>query len=180
MSERLALVGDMKQKIFQALRFAGWYPGRKVDIKQIEDYYNRFGMTLSAKAKEFFSEYYGITSQWYIEVFNLEYGADFEFSLFPYPKSHKIDVVDFMYDDSEYSIKSEEYESVLRLATEYNNIVMVGEIGYYYPARVWIGECGKLYVTHDYEDDVRIFNSLVELIEYEVKGRSFTTIALKK
>ena len=66
------------------------------------------------------------------------------------------------------------------MAPEQNNMVMVGEIGYYYPARVWIGECGKLYATHDYEETVRVFDSLIDLIEYEVKGRSFTSIALKK
>ncbi len=113
------------------------------------------------------------------EVLNLEHGADFEFRLFPYPKAYQIDVVDFMYDDAEYSIKSEEYESVLKLAPEQNNMVMVGEIGYYYPARVWIGECGKLYATHDYEDDVLVFDSLIDLIEYEVKGRAFTSVAMK-
>ena len=42
------------------------------------------------------------------------------------------------------------------------------------------GECGKLYVTHDYEDDVLIFESLTALIEYEVQGHSFTSIAFKK
>ena len=107
MSERRVLVGDMKQKIFQALKFAGWYSGRKVDITKIEDYYSEFGIILSVKAKAFFSEYYGIMSQWYIEVLNLEHAADFEFSLFPYPKPYKIDVVDFMYDDAEYNMKSE-------------------------------------------------------------------------
>ena len=180
MRERFVLAGDMNQKVLQALKFAGWHSNRKVDITNIEDYYKGFGIMLSAKAKDFFSEYYGIMSQWYIDVFNLEYAADFEFRLFPYPKHYKIDVVDFMYDDAEYCMKSEEYESVLKLAPEQNNMVMVGEIGYYYPARVWIGECGKLYATHDYEETVRVFDSLIDLIEYEVKGRSFTSIALKK
>lgn len=179
MSERLALVGDMKQKVFQALKYAGWYSGRKIDTAEIEDYYSKFGIVLSDKAKDFFCEYYGIMSWWYIEVTNLEYCADFEFRLFPYPKQYNIDVVDFMYDDAEYSIKSEEYESILNLTPGPNNMVMVGEIGYYYPARVWIGECGKLYATHDYEDDVLVFDSLIDLIEYEVQGHSFTSIAFR-
>lgn len=179
MSERLTLIGDMKQKVLQALIYAGWYSGRKVDITKVEDYYSKFGIVLSTKAKDFFSEYYGIMSQWYIEINNLEWGADFEFRLFPYPKPYKIDVVDFMYDDAEYIIKSEEYENVLKLVPEQNNMVMVGEIGRYYPARVWMDECGKLYATHDYEDDVLFFDSLIDLIEYEVKGCTFSSIAFK-
>lgn len=179
MSERLVLVGEMKQKIVQALQYAGWYPERNVDISEIEYYYKKFGIILSSKAKDFFRQYYGIKSKWYIEFHNLDHGPDFEFELFPYPKWYTIDVVDFMYDDAEYTIKSEEYESVLNFAPEQKNMVMVGEIGYYYPARVWIGECGKLYATHDYEDDVLVFDSLIELIEYEVKGCEFTSIAMK-
>ena len=42
MSERISLVGDMKQKIYQALEYAGWYPKRKVDIKTNEEYYKKF------------------------------------------------------------------------------------------------------------------------------------------
>lgn len=179
MSERLTLVGDKEQRIVQALKYAGWYPGRNVDIAKIENYYSRFGMKISTKAKNFFREYSGIMGRWYIDVFNLEYAADFEFELFPYPKSHAIDVVDFMYDDAEYNIKSAEYESVLDFAPEEENLVMIGEIGYYYPARVWIGESGKLYATHDYEDDVFVFDSVIKLIEHELKGREFTSVAMK-
>lgn len=32
MNERINLVGDMRQKVLQALIYAGWYSGRKVDI----------------------------------------------------------------------------------------------------------------------------------------------------
>ena len=156
-------MGDIEQKIVQSLKYAGWYPDRKTDISKIEEYYEKFG----------------IKSRWYIEVFNLDWAADFTFELFPYIKSHAIDVVDFMYDDAEYTIKSEEYESVLDFATEDDNLVMVGEIGYYYPARVWIGESGKLYATHDYDEEVLVFDSIVQLIGHEVKGREFSTIAMK-
>ena len=48
-----------------------------------------------------------------------------------------MEIVDFMYDDSEYRMESEEYRAVKEYAKE--NIILVGEIGYYYPARVWIG-----------------------------------------
>lgn len=54
MSERLTLIGDMKQKVLQALIYAGWYSGRKVDITKVEDYYSKFGIVLSTKVKDFF------------------------------------------------------------------------------------------------------------------------------
>lgn len=54
--------------------------------------------------------------------------------MFPYPKQYGINIKDFMYDNAEFTIESEEYKSVKAFAEE--NVVMVGEIGYYYPARV--------------------------------------------
>ncbi len=66
-----------------------------------------------------------------------------------YPEFYKIDVVDYLYDDDKYIINSEEYDSVLNCAHGDSKIVMVGEIGYYYPARVWIGEFGKIYAMKE-------------------------------
>ena len=66
----------------------------------------------------FFEEYYGIAGRWYIEVENLAWGPDFEFLLFPYPENQKMEIVDFMYDDSEYRMESEEYRAVKEYAKE--------------------------------------------------------------
>jgi len=84
-----------------------------------------------------------------------------------------------MYDDAEYIVKSEEYESVLNMEPHDNSVNMVDEIGYYYPARVWIGESGIIYATHDYEDDVLVFDSIVELIKYELQNYDFSSVAMK-
>lgn len=53
------------------------------------------------------------------------------------------------------------------------------ETYYYYPARVWIGESGIIYATHDYEDDVLVFDSIVELIKYELQNYDFSSVAKK-
>lgn len=183
MGERKPLFGSIKEKIIKALEYAGWYSGRCVDISKIEEYYGSFGIKLSAKAKAFLGEYYGIKRNWYIEVTNLNWGADFFFELFPYPKEYGIDVMDFMYDDADYSIKSEEYVNVCDFAVKENNnegsLIMVGEIGYNYPARVWLGESGILYATHDYDEDVLMFENVVELIEYELRAHELSTVAMK-
>lgn len=179
MSDRITLIGTVEERIMQALKYAGWFPGRKIDISKVEDYYKSFDLYLNAKAREFIAEYHGIKKNWYIEVTNLEWGADFQFELFPYPKSYSIDVIDYMYDDAEYTVKSEEYESVLNMEPHDNSVNMVGEIGYYYPARVWIGESGIIYATHDYEDDVLVFDSIVELIKYELQNYDFSSVAMK-
>lgn len=179
MSERIILTGSISERITKALKYAGWYPERKVDIKTIEYYYRQFALPLNDKAKLFLAEYYGIKSKWYIEVTDFNHGSDFEFELFPYPKEYGIDVVDFMFDDAEYKLESHEYTNVLEAAPEESNPVLVGEIGYYYPARVWIDTNGKVYATHEYNENVLVFESVIELIEHELTGHDFSSVAMK-
>lgn len=177
LEERLLLKGDKTERIYQSLRKAGWFPERKVDISSVLEYYKKWNIELNPQAISFFREYYGIASQWYIEVTNLEWAADFDFQLFPYPRNFHVDIVDFMYDDSVYILESDEYKSVKAFSKEY--VVMVGEIGYYYPARVWIGNSGTIYCTHDYEDDVRKFDSIIQLILHELFNHDLESVAMK-
>lgn len=177
LTERTFLQGNKKERIYQALTKAGWFYGRKVDISSVLDYYAYRNINLTTKAMLFFQEFYGIASKWYIEVGNLENVADFEFQLFPYPRDYRIDIRDFMYDDSNFLIESEEYKNVMDYSKEH--IVMVGEIGYYYPARVWIGDSGILYCTHEYEYDVLKFDSIVQLIHNELLSHDLESVAMK-
>lgn len=177
LSERTVLQGNKEERIEQALRKAGWFPGRKVDISPVLDYYHNQDIELHDKAVVFFQEYYGIASQWYIEVTNLNWRADFSFELFPYPKHYKIDIKDYMYDDAAYSIESEEYKGVIDFSGEH--VIMVGEIGYYYPAHVWIGNSGKLYATHEYNLDAFIFDTVSQLILYELSAHELEAVAMK-
>ena len=159
------LSGTVEEKIIMMLREAGWYPGRKVSIDEVTDYFGRFGIELSAKAKDFIAEYYRIKEYWYFDKTETGRGDDFEFIFFPYPKSYCTDVKDFMYDDMDGVLESQEYKAV----KDYDKIIcMIGEIGYYYPARVWIGDSGRLFCTHEYDEEVLVFDDVIELIRYEV------------
>ena len=46
---------------------------------------------------------------------------------------------------------------------------MVGMIGYYYPATVWIGGSNKIYTFHDYDEIVHVYDNIVDLILYDFK-----------
>lgn len=177
LTERTILHGNKTERILQALKKAGWYEGRRVDISPVERYYESQNVELNAKAILFFREYYGLASRWYIEVANLEYASDFFFQLFPYPQEYRISVRDYMYDDADSTIESEEFQQAKAYAGE--NIVMVGEIGYYYPAKVYLSDSGAIYSTHDYNYEVRKFNSVIELIDDELKNHNLDSVAMK-
>ena len=96
---------------------------------------------------------------------------------FPYPKKFRTDVYDYMYDDVNGELESEEYAAVKEYDT---NVCLIGEIGYYYPARVWIGESGKILCTHEYDEEVLIFDNVIELIRYEITAHEPNTVKLIK
>lgn len=177
LNQRIKLNGNKKERIIQALNMAGWHSDRPIDLSNIEKYYKENGIELFQAAKDFFTEFSGIARQWCIEVENLDYAADFIFDLFPYPPSYKREVRDYMFDDPKYEVYSTDYEAALDAAHE--KIILVGEIGYYYPACVWIGESGKLYATHEYDEQVLIFQSVPELISHELLSRDMTSVAFK-
>lgn len=177
LNQRIRLNGTKQERIIQALHMAGWQSERPINLSNIEKYYTEKGIELFQSAKDFFTEYSGMASKWYIEVDNFNRAADFTFELFPYPPSYQREVRDYMFDDPKYEVYSTDYQAVLDLAHE--KVILVGEIGYYYPACVWIGESAKLYATHDYDEQVLVFQSLPELISHELLSHDMTSVALK-
>lgn len=169
--------GTIEEKILMILDKAGWYSGRRENIDEVIKYYNQYGITLTEKARNFISEYYNIMEYWYFDTDKTDRGPDFEFMFFPYPKKFQIDVFDYMYDDVNGKLESEEYAAVKKYDT---NVCMVGEIGYYYPARVWIGESGKILCTHEYDEEVLIFDHVIDLIRHEIIGHEPNTVSLIK
>lgn len=175
--KKVKLSGDKHSRIVQAMQNAGWFPGRRVEIADIEKYYADHGIAFFPKAIQFFEEFSGIMGNWYIEVDKLDFAPDFQFHLFPYLKSNGIEFTDFMYDDAEHNVFSEEYMSVQAIAEE--PFIMVGEIGYGYPAGVWIGESGRLYATHEYDEEVHCYETVFGLVEDELMNHEMQWIGMR-
>ena len=55
----------------------------------------------------------------------------------------------------------------------------IGQIGYYYPAEVWISEHGKLYAKYDYQDEIECFPDVFVLIERDLRACKFDSAAMK-
>ena len=156
--------GTIEEKILTILERAGWYPGRRENIDEVIQYYNKYGITLTKKARDFISEYYKIMEYWYFDTDKTNGGPDFEFILFPYPKSFRTDVYDYMYDDVDGKLESEEYAAVKKYDT---NVCM-------------IGESGKILCTHEYDEEVLIFDNIIELIMHEIIAHEPNEVSLIK
>ena len=171
------LEGTRKERVVKALEMAGWYSGRCVDISGVESYYNECGVELNEGARRFFREYYGLAEHWWIDRDSKpNQAADFEFS--PMPNGDGSQPKDYMFDDRDYELPSEDYLNISQIANEH--FVLVGSIGYYYPAEVWIGESGRIYATHEYDMVVHSFATVVDLIEWELAKQAFDCVTIQK
>ena len=56
LADREPLRGSRLERIFQALRKAGWYPGRRVDISNVLNYYQKQNVPLNAPSVSFYEE----------------------------------------------------------------------------------------------------------------------------
>ncbi len=58
------------------------------------------------------------------------------------------------------------------LARDYakEEVSPVGEIGFYYPAEVFVGESGLLYCVYDFQDEIETFNTPEEILESYLKN----------
>ena len=177
LNKMVRLEGTRQERALKALEMAGWYYGRSADISEVEGYYQKNGVALNDGARSFFREYYGLAEHWWIDRDSQpNQAADFEFSLMP--NGDSLQPNDYMFDDRDYKLPSAHYLAVSQIANEH--FVLVGSIGYYYPAEVWIGESGRIYSTHEYDMVVHFYDSIVDLIVWELKKQTFDYITVQQ
>ena len=171
--ERISLSGDLKNKVKQLMIYAGWYEGRKVDISIALQYYAERGVPMMKSTRRFYCKYFGLCCQWYFSG-GIKRAADFEFGLFPYLING---IKDHLEDAYFRNMSGAELDEIEQIAGE--QCQPIGQIGYYYPAQVWISEFGKLYAKYEYQDEIECFSDIFALIERELKKCTIDSVAMK-
>ncbi|MDE6785141.1 MAG: SUKH-3 domain-containing protein [Ruminococcus sp.] len=168
MDERFPLNGTVDEKIMTCLRAAGWYEGRQVDLNGVKAFYASGGITLPAGAEAFLREYYGIAEGWHMNNdgwtkswngHHVRKCADIMIELYP-RRGLPNDI--YFYEDDE-DVKDQQRAE----AFAGESLVYVGNIGYYYPAAVYLGSTNMIYTTHDYDEIVYCYDSLPEMLRYD-------------
>lgn len=171
-NERFPLTGTADEKIITCLRAAGWFEGRHVDLTEVKAFYESGGIILPEGAEAFLCEFYGIAEGWHMnsdgwtkswDGHRVRKSADIDFELFPLhglPNDEYFDK-DFaeQYDEERHRAEAVAGEP----------LVWVGNIGYHYPAAVYLGSTDKIYTTHEYDDIVHCYNSVKEMLRYDFK-----------
>ena len=176
------LYGTHDERIVQMLEMAGWHKGRYVDVSLVEKYYKEQRVAVVHPAKDFFHEYYGIADAWYItrspKLTSIgRVAPDFQFDL--YPSKRLDEVSEFVFDVYGNGYPNPHKEQIAINDAAREETTLVGEIGYYYPARVWIGASGAFYTLHEYDHgEVHFYRTLIDFLMWETKQLSLDSAVI--
>lgn len=159
---KIPLTGTPEEKAMICLEKAGWYEGRNVDLSEVKAFYESGGITLPTGAENFLKEYSGLNDEWtlYEETDSgLQEAGRFIFKLYP--------LFDSSYDNDRY-FDDEDYPAPLQYKVEAfagNDLVYIGDIGYKYPAQVFLGDTGKIYTQ--ISGFIQCYDSLLDILLYK-------------
>ena len=161
-----------EKQLKEIIKFAKEGRNKNFDIPDIEKYYKDNNIILFDKAKEYFKEYNGIMEIVYLSFEDDENAYyDFNFRLL-YPDAY-LKLQDVILEEDYGCDDIQEYAG--------EECIIVGFVGYYYPGILAIGKSGSLYIHHyDYSDEILKFNSMMELLDYEIPKRNILKIRDKQ
>ncbi len=167
------LEGSLRERIIKMMEIAGDNENNRWKITTIKESYKRAKVNLYPIAEKFISRY------------------AYLFSAMSPTFKYEIDCTRFFFDCYDSIDEDTDQVELLRKATfdttlpntGYNfskiylkvkekalcNITAIGRFGYFPASTLYIGENGKLYATKNDINDIRIYDNVVDLLEYELK-----------
>ncbi|EJP19495.1 hypothetical protein HMPREF1142_2317 [Peptostreptococcaceae bacterium AS15] len=157
----LKLKGSLRQRIDTAMSIAN-VPVNIEDLNSFVELYFKANIKLLSSAKDFYSKYGGAFSRIWFEFEDSAYNKEFIFLFYSNLTISELEKIKRLKDTAMDNDMVEQFAG--------QEVCPVAEIGFYYPACVFIGENSLLYCIHEYEDEIRIFEKPEDILEYELSA----------
>ena len=153
----IELTGSMIERIEKAFRLS-YTDVSDQELVHFKKVYEKVGICLLPSAERLYKQYGGVLRNHYIELDDPVYNSDL-FLLFyadlgetRWPNEMERRFEEAMYD--------------IDIVREYANqeVCPVGDIGFYYPPVVYVGEDGRLYCVYEYKEEIDVFATPEEII----------------
>ena len=155
----MKLTGTIRERVELALKYAG-FPMNADKIEYFRQFYAEADVELTEPALEFCRRYGVLFADTRLifedEADEREFYFDFYPEL-PVPRSDKIRRLQHTMTES----------GRIGLFAKCG-VCPVADIGYYYPATVFVGDDSLLYCIHEYEENIRVYNTMADLLEREL------------
>ena len=168
----IELKGSLKERVDEAVRLVCTEVTQE-EVDNFRTLYEKAGIKLFPSSIEFFKKYGGAYRNSYIMLKDAKYNKDISLNCFS-------NITDYYYSYA-FNPKESEKEALRRLdfamdwITEMREFAGVevhpiAEIGYYYPADVYIGEDGRLYCLYEFKDEFEVHDTPAEILEPYLKN----------
>ena len=157
MGEVIELTGTKKERLDEAFRMA-YTDVSDNELEHFREVYEKVGIRLLPAAERLYKDYGGVFRNHYINLDAPEYNSDL-FLLF------YADLGETRWPN-EIERRFEEAMIDIGVVKEFagQEVCPVGDIGFYYPPIVYVGENGRLYCLYEYKEDIDIFPTPEEII----------------
>ena len=142
------------------------------EVDNFCDLYDKAGVKLLPSAIDFFIQYGGAYRDSYIMLTDPAYNKEISLGCFSLVRKYYSYMFDPVSMEKDMLIRldeaMEEYDNVKQIAKQ--EICPVAEIGYYYPALVYIGEDGRLYCVYDWTEEIEVFDDPAQILAEYLKN----------
>ncbi|MBO4336409.1 MAG: hypothetical protein J5846_11375 [Desulfovibrio sp.] len=157
----IELTGTLKERLDTAI-YLTYTNVSEAELEHFRYIYKKAQIPLLPAAEEFYRQYGGVLKNYYIVLTNSEFNREiylyFYANISVSEKESLTRLQDAMLD----------LDSVRAYAKQ--KICPVADIGYYYPAVVYVGQNGLLYCTYDFKDEIEVFRKPSEILEAYLKN----------
>ncbi|MBR2760182.1 MAG: hypothetical protein IKD66_03330 [Solobacterium sp.] len=167
----IELNGTKRERIAEAFRLAYTDVSAR-ELEHFREVYEKVGIRLLPAAEKLYEQYGGVFRNYYLELDEPKYNNDI-FLLF------YSDLGDTRWSN-EMERRFEEAMFDIDIVREFagQEVCPVGDIGFYYPPIVYIGEDGRLYCVYEYKEEIDVFAAPEEIIADQLSNHM--PVALKE
>ena len=144
------------------------------DISTIKKTYQSAKVNLYLKAEKFISKYayFFSSKKWTLSYNNSDIDFFFNFYDSRDEKNNQVELLKKAVFDTTLPFTGYNFSKIfLKIrGIALCNITPVGLFGFAQPSTLYIGENGKLYATKDNINDIRVYDNIVDMLEFELKS----------
>ena len=167
----IELSGTKKERIAEAFRLA-YTDVSDQELEHFREVYEKVGIRLLPAAERLYEQYGGVFRNYSLELDEPVYNNDI-FLLFyaDLGETRWLNEMERRFEEAMYDI-----DIVRKYARQ--EVCPVGDIGFYYPPVVYVGEDGRLYCIYEYKEEIDVFAAPEEIIADQMSNHM--PVALKE
>lgn len=157
----IELTGTLKERLDQAIRLTHAEVSEE-ELVHFRDIYRKAGIALLPSAEEFYRQYGGVFRKQYLFLDEPRYNRDVYLDFYADGSDSEEEILRRL-DDAMIDI-----DCVREFAKQ--EVCPVGDVGFYYPACVYVGADGRLYCVFEYQDEIERYHEPSEILAEQLKN----------